>query len=168
MKKNNKHNDLGFKVPDGYFDNLTDRLLSSHENSSPVVEKHPFKVPDTYFETLENRILESTIDKPVVQLESDHPAWIKPLLAVAAIVVLAIAVNGFWQGNSLTIEDLESEELAFYLAETDFTTDDEAIEILYADTDVLELEQATYDDIDQELLLDYLSEEVDLNQMMEE
>ncbi|AZQ44762.1 hypothetical protein [Nonlabens ponticola] len=166
MKKNNKHEDLGFKVPDGYFESNLARL-SSITNDSNTSRDNPFTVPDGYFENLEQRLLDQTIDKPVVQMDSDKPAWITPLLAIAAIIVFAIAVNGFWNSNSFTMDDLDNEDLILYLAETDITQDEEALEILYLGADDF-LEDESYNDINQDVLVDYLADEVDLNQMMEE
>ena len=56
MKKKNTHNDLGFKVPDGYFKSNVDRLFDKM-NPAQESKESPFSVPSGYFETLEDRIL---------------------------------------------------------------------------------------------------------------
>jgi hypothetical protein len=200
MKKKNTHKDLGFEIPDGYFDTSMDRMF---DNNSPQhgVQGVPFAVPDNYFERLEDRILKNTVDKkvddvsidkgmpftvpqdyfknleqqildktvdrPVVQLERNLPAWVVPMLAVAAVLVAVMAINGFWQSSSFSMEDLGNEELGMYLADSDFASGQDAINILYSDAD--ELQNVSFNStMDNEVLLDYLVDEVDMNLMLEE
>ncbi|PRP65967.1 hypothetical protein [Nonlabens agnitus] len=159
----------GFEVPKGYFDGLEDRVMNTVAQSerSANDKELPFTTPDNYFEQLEKRVLEATVDKPVVKLERDYPSWVIPMIAVAAIFVAALAIDGFWPQNALTIQDLENEEIALYLAETDFISDRDAINILYSDTDILDT--ANFEtSISNDELLNYLADEVDMNQMLEE
>ncbi len=200
MKKKNTHKDLGFKIPEGYFDTAMDRMFDTMDGKVEkeefpftvpqdyfenlesrillaTIEKDaiesgsqltsPFEIPQGYFEQLEQSVLEATVDKPVVQLKKETPSWVIPLLAVAAIFIAVVGINGLFQSNVLTMQDLESEELALYLADTDFTADQDAIDILYTDTDVLD-NTAFHSSIDNEVLLNYLADEVDMNQMLEE
>ncbi|BAO54036.1 hypothetical protein [Nonlabens marinus] len=200
MKKKNTHKDLGFEIPDGYFDTAMDRMfdtmngkaanqelpftvpkdyfenLESRILAATVEEKlkqsdseitSPFDIPQGYFEQLEQRVLEVTADKPVVQMNRETPSWVVPLLAVAAIFIAMVTINGLFDGNVLTMQDIESDELAMYIADTDFTADQDAIDILYTDTDVLD-DTAFNSSIDNEVLLNYLADEVDMNQMLEE
>lgn len=159
-----------FDVPQSYFENLENRVLQSVSNEMEHQadnKETPFTTPENYFEDLEQRVLKSTVDKPVVKLNSDMPSWVVPMLAVAAIFVAVMAINGFWNSNALTMEDVDSEELALYLAETDFTTDQDAMDILYSNTNLLD--NTTFEtSIDNEVLLDYLADEVDMNQMIQE
>lgn len=200
MKKKDTHKDLGFEIPEGYFESNIDRMFDAI-TQQPVKEESPFAMPDQYFENLENRIikntlesectgssdvnesgfevpagyfdtleqriLENTVDKPVVQMKRETVSWIVPLLAVAAIFITVLSIDGLFQGSDLTIQDLHNDELVMYLSQTDFTADEEVIDILYTDTDALE-NIGFNSSIDNEVLLDYLSHEVDMNQMFEE
>jgi hypothetical protein len=200
MKKKNTHKDLGFKIPDGYFETAMDRMFD--KQAQPAVKQElPFTVPDTYFDNLEHRILsntvhketkstsidknnpfevpedyfknlgqqvfESTVDKPLVKMERDYPEWVIPMLAIAAIFIAIVTISGLWESNTFSIEDLNDDELGMYLAETDFRSDQEAIDILYSDAD--DFQNVTFDSsMDNEVLLEYLVDEVDMNIMMEE
>lgn len=200
MKKKNTHKDLGFKVPEGYFESAMDRMFDNsleQGNGKPpsfsvpegyftsledrilnhtttkdldsagAVSEMPFAVPQDYFENLEKQVLLKTVDKPVVQMKRDYPAWVIPMLAVAAIFIAVVTINGLWQSNTLSMEDLKSDELAMYLADTDFTADQESMDILYSNPNALNVSTSNRS-FDDEALLDYLVEEVDMNQLMEE
>lgn len=161
------HRITPFEVPQDYFETLENRVMNSITTSDESRNATPFTIPQDYFEKLEQRVLDATVDKPVAALNNDYPAWVLPMLAVAAIFVAVLAIDGFWPNNTMTIEDLDSEEIELYLAETNFTADEDAIDILFADTDILDVTQFETS-IDNEELLDYLTDEVDMNQMIEE
>lgn len=159
--------DIPFEVPQDYFETLENKVMNSITASDESRKATPFTTPQDYFEKLEQQILDATVDKPVVALINDYPAWVLPMLAIAAIFVAVLAIDGFWPSNTITMEDLDSEEIELYLAETNFTADEDAIDILFADTDILDVTQFETS-IDNEELLDYLTDEVDMNQMIEE
>jgi hypothetical protein len=200
MKKKNTHKDLGFKIPDGYFEtamdrmfdkqaqpakkqefpfavpdtyfeNLEQRILNNTIHKEPngfsVDQNNPFEVPQDYFKDLEQQVLKSTVDKPVVKMEREYPEWVIPMLAIAAIFIAVVTISGLWESNTFSMEDLNNDELGMYLAETDFRSDQEAIDILYSDAD--DFQNVTFDSsMDNEVLLEYLVDEVDMNIMMEE
>lgn len=158
-----------FEVPHGYFEQLEDRVMANVTsiNTDGSTTDNPFTVPQDYFERAAQRTLEATVDKPVVKLNSDLPSWVIPMIAVAAIFVAVLAIDGFWPSNVMTIEDLGNEELAIYLAETDFTMDEEMSDIFYSDVGILD--NASFEDhINDDDLLDYFADEVEMNQMIEE
>ena len=158
-----------FEVPQGYFESLEDRVMSTVAQNKQVTldKENPFTTPEHYFESLEQRVLEATVDKPVVKLERDYPSWVIPMIAIAAIFVAILAIDGFWPTQNMTIQDLENEEIALYLAETDFIYDNDAINILYSDNDILDTTNFETS-LDNDELLNYLADEVDMNQMWEE
>ena len=58
MKKNNIHIQAGFKVPEGYFDQLTDRVLENIQDQESQDQDHAgFKMPEDYLLTLEDRVM---------------------------------------------------------------------------------------------------------------
>jgi len=156
-----------FNVPQGYFENLEHRVLKSINNQVDTKVENPFTTPQEYFVQLEQRVLEATVDKPVVELNNDYPSWVIPMLAVAAIFVAILAIDGFWPKNIMSMQDLNNEELALYISETDFISDQDAIDILYSDTDVFDYSNFETS-VDNEALLDYLADEVEVNLMIEE
>jgi hypothetical protein len=163
--------ELPFTVPETYFDNLEHCILSNtvhKETKSTSMDKYnPFQVPEDYFKNLEHRVLNNTVDTPVAKMERDYPEWVIPILAIAAIFIAVVAISGLWESRSFSIKDLNDDELGMYLAETDFRSDQEAIDILYSDAD--DFQNVSFDSsMDDEVLLEYLADEVDMNIMMEE
>lgn len=59
----------GFQAPEGYFEQLEDRLM---EHSEPGLPKETgFEVPEAYFDGLADRVLEKIEhDTPIVELQS--------------------------------------------------------------------------------------------------
>jgi len=81
--KNTYRNDLGFKVPKGYFENLEDQLMDHASLKSELSSDTGFTVPDGYFDSLTHELLavnEVAIKEPKVKKLN----WWYPALAVAA------------------------------------------------------------------------------------
>lgn len=49
--------DAGFKTPGGYFDTLTDELVVHASLKDAIGDDHAFTVPDGYFESLSSELL---------------------------------------------------------------------------------------------------------------
>lgn len=168
MKKNNIHNKAGFKVPDGYFDQFTDRVLEKtleHQN-----EEHAgFKTPDHYFSSLQDRIMQQvTEETKVIPLQSsNNKSWLYPLLAVAAFFIALVTIQGMFSNSQITFADVGDQELRDYIAGSNFLQDDESIEILYADNSILNTIEIE-DDITDSELFDYLMEDTTLNEIITE
>jgi len=56
MKKNSIHTQAGFKVPCGYFDQLTDRVLENTQDQE-LQDHAGFKMPEDYLVSLEDRVM---------------------------------------------------------------------------------------------------------------
>lgn len=168
MKKNNIHNKAGFQVPEGYFDQLTERVLEN--TCDDQVDDHAgFKTPDDYFSSLEGRIMAHVgKETKVLPLHSSNTkTWLYPLLAVAALFIGFVTIQGMFTKTEVTFADVGDQELTDYIAESNFLQDEESIEILYADNSLLnniEIE----DNITDSELFEYLMEDTTLNQMIRE
>lgn len=172
MRKNDIHNKAGFQIPDGYFDQLTDRVLENVPKSN-LNKKAGFEVPKDYFDNLDSVLMshlehESKVISLHHKTSSDSKKWLYPLLAVAAVFIGVIALNGLFTGNqenTVTFADVNDQEIIEYLAQTNFLQDEESIEILFADNSVLSDIKIDQEITDNELL-DYLMEDGSLDQIL--
>lgn len=166
MKKNKlPKKESPFKVPEGYFGNLENRILDA-VSETPALDSAeqnevPFKVPDQYFERFDSRLNE--------KLEQEkEPAKVIPLfrkesyyyVAGIAAVLIAFFFTEIYQPqqNEITVDSIEMVALESYLNET----------IEFAPTDVLhvfdEKEFAPPQEgpvFDQEAVLEYLNENIE-------
>jgi hypothetical protein len=171
MKKNSIHNTAGFKVPDGYLDQLTDRVLQNTQNHE-LEDQAGFKMPEGYLNVLENRIMSQiATDTKVIPLPTSRPMqWFYPLFAVAALFIGFIAINGLFTDNKtdqITFADLEDQEISDYLVEANFLQDDESVALLFADNSILSEIRIEQNITDNELF-EYLMEEATWNQIITE
>jgi hypothetical protein len=168
MKKNNIHNKAGFQVPDGYFDQLTDRVLENGCDQKGV-EHAGFKTPDDYFSSFEDRVMaQVTEETKVIPLHSSNKkTWLYPLLAVAALFIGFVAIQGMFSDSEVTFADVGDQELRDYIAGSNFLQDEESIDILYADNSILNTMEIE-DNITDSELFEYLMEDTTLNQMIKE
>lgn len=166
MKKNNIHNKSGFQVPDGYFDQLTDRVLGTTSDSQ--LEEHAgFTTPEDYFSSLEERFMDQVSKETKVKplYASKSKTWLYPLLAAAALFIGFISIQGMFTGTEVSFADVEDQELRDYIVESNFLQDDQSIDILYADNTILN-SMGIEDNITESELFDYLMEDTTLNQMI--
>ncbi len=172
-KEKDNHRDHGFTVPTQYFEQLESRVCQSVDSSSKFLNKTTgagYDVPPAYFDSLEQRVIENTVEAGgrVVSLDSKMPAWVMPMLAVAAAIVAIIAIDGFWNDNSLSLQDLNDDELELYIVESNFTVDQDAMDILFSNSNAFEDRSFETIPVDNDALLDYLADEVEMNQIIKE
>ena len=157
-----KYKKEGFKLPDGYFEGLTDRILEKvAEDTSSLPKKEGFKVPEGYFDSLNERVSTNIApdeDTKVIRLNP----WKKYYFVAASIAALIVIVIGFRlsQTESYTFSDLANAELESYLNETDLGLTS------YEIAEVLPIEELEVNDIldtalNEENILDYLDENVE-------
>lgn len=85
-----------FDVPEGYFSDLSSRLMEAAEiedstlYQSQKLKKQPFEVPHNYFDELTENILEKTIHQETKVIPMYQQTWFKWTEA-AAVLVLAIS-----------------------------------------------------------------------------
>ncbi len=157
-----KYKKEGFKLPEGYFEGLTDRILEGiEEDTSKLPDKEGFAVPEGYFDSLDERVRKAISpdeDSKVVRLNP----WKKYYFVAASIAALIIIVIGFQlsQTQEFTFSDLANAELENYLDETDLGLTS------YEIAEVLPIEELEVNDIldtalNEENILDYLDENVE-------
>ena len=80
----------GFKTPEGYFEGLTDRILSKMEDESADLPKSDgFQVPDGYFDSVNKEIL-SKLERPEPKVVKLYPY--KKLLYTAASIAAVLLI----------------------------------------------------------------------------
>ncbi|MBT8204708.1 MAG: hypothetical protein KJO20_04975 [Eudoraea sp.] len=157
-----KYKKEGFKLPEGYFEGLTDRILERvAEDTSDLPQKEGFTVPEGYFDSLNERVRANTSsgeDPKVVRLNP----WKKYYFVAASIAALIVIVIGFRlsQAENYTFSDLANAELESYLNETDLGLTS------YEIAEVLPIEELEVNDIldtalNEESIIDYLDENVE-------
>jgi hypothetical protein len=168
MKRNNLSYKAGFKVPAAYFDQLTDRVLQNVVGKDNL-EHAGFKVPQGYIESLEARILVNCDEQSkVVTMIPSSTRWWYPIVATAAAVIIgAVILTNSGSPQVPTFADLKDQELTDYLMQSKFMNDEEYLDILYADNDKLNITEFEENFTDNELL-DYLVDEVTIDQMIRE
>lgn len=115
MKKNRLHSikQPGFKVPEDYFDNLEERLLSS----AKLKEKNPttgFEVPKDYFESLEDRLMQrvSETSEPRV-MPLFRKKYLPYAVGIAASILLLFNLSIF--DHQTTWDDIDSKTAENYV-----------------------------------------------------
>lgn len=151
----------GFKIPEGYFEGLTDRIM---DRVSAEVHDLPksdgFKAPEGYFDTLSDEILErSKKDETKVVKLYPYRKFLITAASIAAVVVIFIGLQ--WQGEQgLSFEDIANMELEEYFDDnTSALNTYDIAELMPLDelevTDILETEW------DEENIVEYLDETID-------
>ncbi|MEN8788586.1 MAG: hypothetical protein ABF293_08440 [Flavobacteriaceae bacterium] len=151
----------GFKTPQGYFEGLSEEIMSKLEKASfDLPESDGFKTPEGYFDSLSKEVLAKN---PVAQTRVIRLKPYKKLLFAAASVAAAVVlIFGWqWQGNrSLEFGDIASGELLAYFE--DYSTGLSSYEI----AEVIPIEDLELNDIlernlDDENIVDYLETTID-------
>lgn len=175
MSNNKENKKTGFKVPENYMDQLTDRVMKNVVNAHESNDAG-FSVPNGYMDQLTDRILtsvnEHSIAPKVIPMESPLDSgkktiWLAPLIAVAAIGILLFSLRGLWDNTTTSFEILDDQEVMEYVVNLETSMDQDAIELLFVDNDLLD-QMSLNTQIKDDELIDYLIDEVDLNQMYTE
>jgi hypothetical protein len=166
MRNNNIHTQAGFKVPDGYFDQLTDRVLENTQDQD-LQDHAGFIMPEDYLLSLEDRVMSRLEQQTkVIPLQvSKSKQWLYPVLAMAALFIGFISINGLFTQDKVTFADLEDHEITDFLVDADFMQDEESVALLFADNTILK-EIEMEENITDKELFDYLMEDASLNQII--
>lgn len=151
----------GFRIPEGYFGNLSQRLTEDSVRAEAPVwpEKAGFQLPDGYLDTFETRLrarMESQAGK-VRRLRFAYMGW---AAAAAAAITIVLVLKPSVMEAPAAFEDLASTEISRYL-ETGF----EELNA-YELAEVLPMDEIAMEDVLESLpaeehILDYLDGEVD-------
>lgn len=159
----------GFKVPDGYFTNLEDRIIDEVklDNTLQKGEKTSFVMPDGYLDNLENVITGKLAKEEPKVISLFNRSNLMYLSGIAAAILILVAV--FVNTNGATIEtDMWDDELVEnYILEEGIDTYELAAllteeELTIIDTEIFN--EAFADDN----LEDYLLENADLEDILDQ
>lgn len=167
MKKNKlPYNlDSGFKVPDNYFDDLTDRIMDS--TASGETRKNPhlkeisengFKVPEGYFENFEVKLPpKEEKETKVIPLFSKRNFYYAS--GVAAIFIAVFSTIFINSSPEYTWENVELSAIENYIdaGYTDMSPS-EITNFLYEGDYVVE---TNFDNVNADAVYDYLNENVE-------
>lgn len=165
MKKANNHKD--FKIPEGYLDGFTDKLMeristSEGDQEARMLPKSDgFKIPDNYFDGLHSNIIEKLEEeeKKVITLKPWRNNLYYAAASVAAAILLTIALQ-YNQSSEPTFESLAKADIEEYFDQTDFGFSTyEIAEVIPVDdlevADILEYQ------FNEENIIDYLDDDID-------
>jgi len=153
--------ETGFKAPDDYFENFEETVLHtlSVEKNTLSTQKHTgFVAPENYFDNLEHEILNktTTTETKVVKLFSKKQFLY--VTSIAAILVFSFFILNPKNSNSLTLDDIEYAAFEEYLNTEDLDISPLELAELY-EVDSNELNNISFLSIEDENILDYLSDE---------
>lgn len=164
MKKDKKNN---FQTPEGYFESFNDRLMDRihdeevKEAESRIPKTDGFVVPDGYLDGLTPTILSKSVEKePKVISFKPNRNFYYGAAAVAALLVLLFGIN--WNPNTepISFDDLANAEIEAYFEQTDLDMSSYEIAEVFSVTDI-QLNDVLSDDLEDDILMDYLDENVD-------
>ncbi len=164
-----------FKVPENYFENLTNRIeaktsIPNNFNLENLPKENIFKVPESYFENLTSRIEAHTSAKTkIVPLVT----WSKKRTWVSIAACSAMAILGYFtlmsEQDSLSNEALagvQNKEIVNYLIQEDFNQNDFAEQTDFGknlkinDSDLIDNLKVSDKDILQSVDLESVEEEI--------
>ena len=99
--------------------------MSNETENIPIERKSPFKVPDGYFDTLTTRVMANIPENQVRMIPAQHhkyvlKKWWRVVAAAAAVVVAVFGVGLFMQhdGKEAHLETAAVQQSTFDSAET--------------------------------------------------
>lgn len=160
MKNSDKKKD--FSVPEGYFENATERFLSKVENIRYKNSKEDFKVPSGYFEDLNTKIAKK-INKDEAKVIQLNPIkkYYYAVAAIAAVIVMffVLKINDN-QELSFGFDDLAYSDIETYFESNKLGfTSYEIAEFIPVDQ--VELNDILIDGLNEENILEYLTNNTD-------
>lgn len=172
MKKDSKNK---FNTPEGYFENFNERLMDHinkeevQEAGSLIPKSDGFRVPDGYFNDVAPAIISKITEKKlkVIQLKS-YRSFYYGAAAVAAIFILIFSLtkNITTSSSTINFDDLANAELDAYFENADLDmTSYEIAEV--AAFDETELTDLLYNNLEDDIILNYLNDNVDDFEMEE-
>ncbi len=159
MKKFDKDS---FKTPEGYFDNLSDRLRDRLEKENTDLPKTDgFSMPEGYFEQLQNNLKQKLAEEEEPKVVTLNP-YRKYYFAAAAVAAVLIAIVGLQRTVSPppTFDNLASTDIDAYFENNELGLSSyEIAEVLPIDE--LEIKDIIENEINEENIIDYLEENLD-------
>ncbi|MCB4808808.1 hypothetical protein LG651_11145 [Tamlana sp. 62-3] len=166
MSNNSLHNikKSGFKVPQDYFTNLDDTLLTVTKLKNEV-NKTGFSTPNNYFDTLETSVLNKVSKRKATKVISIFSKKnIVYASSIAAAVILLFSLTLFNKQN-ISWNTLDVDTVENYILNEDLTSYDMAN--LFADED-FNIDNFINHDFEEENIESYLIDHIDLDDFIEE
>lgn len=165
----------GFKVPEGYFEEFEDRMMHAISQPAPLSDykgKSGFAVPQDYFESLETEILAKVREpKPegtIVPLFKRREFY---YAASIAAVLIGIVSTLFLKPNPelsmSSFNSLEISALEYFVEEGNMDLNFNEISSFMFEEDYI-LQNSDNSNLNEEELFNYLSENVDYADLLEE
>ncbi|WP_282117308.1 hypothetical protein [Cellulophaga baltica] len=150
-----------FKVPEGYFDNFTSKLLDNLPEEEAITPKNEgFKVPDGYFENF-NKELEAKLEtkEPKVIALKSYKKYYYAAASIAAAITIAIGLN-LNKTPELSFDDLADVDIENYFDSNESSLSSYDIaEIIPVDE--LEIYDVIDNHLSDENVMDYLENNID-------
>jgi len=133
----------------------------AQEDGAIIPKTDGFAVPDGYFDVITNDVLSKTVGKEtkVIPLKSNRNFYYS-VAAVAAIFILIFSLTWNSTSEPITFDDLANAEIESYLENTDFEmTSYEIAEVVSLEE--MELTDMLGDDFEDDIIMEYLDENVE-------
>lgn len=161
MINNEKHINSGFKTPKDYFnkfeENLFDKLsIEHHQIDTP--QETGFEVPENYFDKLEDTLLKKVEQPKPKVISLFNKKQFLYVASIAAILVLSLFIFNPSSDNAITFDDIDYATFEEYLNLQDLDISPNELADLY-EIDNNELDEITFVTIDDDNILEYLSNE---------
>lgn len=162
----------GFKVPDNYFEEFEERMMDVISQPTPLSDykgKSGFAVPQNYFETVEGTILEKVEEqKPkgtVIPLFRKRKLFYAA--SVAAVFIGIVSILLLKPNAELSMGSLEFSALEYFIEEGNMDLNyNEISSFMFEEGYVLD--HLYNSNLNEEELFNYLSENVDYADLLEE
>lgn len=152
----------GFKTPKDYFSKVEEQILSE-VSMIDKVEQSGFEVPESYFDSVEKSILNQVTpenDTKVVSLFT----WKKVMYTSAIAASLILMFNVFYSpSENINFEDIEMASIENYIEAEDYTSYELAALLT---EDELNKDNFIDNNISEDLLEDYLLDQVDIEDLI--
>jgi len=164
MKRNSLKNinKTGFKVPENYFEDFQEALLSELKLKESCANSG-FKVPENYFETLDNKILKAVKDQKetkVIKLFNWKKIAYATPIAATVIIMLGILFN---KNSSLSIDKIETASIENYILTEELEPNEMAS--LFSNEDLSEI-NFTNNNLNPETLEDFVLDNLDIEEII--
>ncbi|QWX85522.1 hypothetical protein H0I23_07750 [Cellulophaga sp. HaHaR_3_176] len=104
-----------FKVPEGYFDSFTDKLINNlQEEATNIPKNEGFKIPEGYFDTLNKEIKQKLkVKEPKVIALKSYKKYYYAAASIVAIITVVIGLN-INKTPELSFDDLADIDIENY------------------------------------------------------
>jgi len=158
MKQKKQH--IGHSIPKDYFKNFDDRLFSKI-NKDSLPKESGFKIPEGYIDQLDSVILKSvksSLKQPkVITLFSKRTLIYAASIAACVILIFSLTNTN---NNAINVSSLDISSIESYIEEGNLNIDSYDITSILKDEDIITITSES-DFISEDLIENYLLENID-------